>query len=241
MFAKTLGVKHALNPYIGPALCVSSCYSHHEWYDSDDTSPLPFSPPSLPIRTGNHTWLPYHETKKGWQVIAGKTPKDPQYYFNSSTGESSFVKPRELMSDDELMEHDKYVNAKAAAERYVERIDALQQELEKLSYESDLKWAEEVELKQQLVDLKQQLDAFKKVNSNFWDAIGDRILPWRIYERKKQAAQAHLEYRKQLLKSKKDRARAGIALGIDNFVAGGKTANKTLKGKNAQSKASSRK
>lgn len=33
-----------------------------------------------------HQWVSYADSRKGWQTVPGRTPKDPPYYFNASTG-----------------------------------------------------------------------------------------------------------------------------------------------------------
>lgn len=50
-------------------------------------------------------------------------------YNTYPTGESTYEKPTELMRDEELAEHLRFVKAKEAAEKYVKRIDELQTEV----------------------------------------------------------------------------------------------------------------
>lgn len=53
-------------------LCVCSCYeTKHSsgWLSS-------------------HQWVSYADSRKGWQTVPGRTPKDPPYYFNASTGKT---------------------------------------------------------------------------------------------------------------------------------------------------------
>ena len=61
---------------------------------------------------------------------------------------------------------------------------------------------------------QRELEDLRKINKNFWDAVGDRVLPWRIYHKQKlMKAQDLLDYRKKLLITRKDREKQGIVLG----------------------------
>jgi len=60
------------------------------------------------------------------------------------------------------------------------------------------------------------LEELRKLHKNFWDAVADRVFPWRALKKKKlQEAQDMIDYRKKLLMTKKDRAHKGIVLGAE--------------------------
>lgn len=63
------------------------------------------------------------------------------YYVNGTTGETTFDKPRSLMSPQELVYFDNFVSHQKAAEGHVEKIDKLQHEVEALKYERDMRLA----------------------------------------------------------------------------------------------------
>lgn len=83
-----------------------------------------------------------------------------------------------------------------------------------MNYKNDLKWAEEMERQMEIERMQRELNDLKKLNTNFWDALADRINPFRLYTKKQQAAAEDLlNYRKKLLVTKKDREKKGIILG----------------------------
>lgn len=47
----------------------------------------------------------------------GRTENEPTYYFNASTGESTFDKPQDLMLPEELMEHKRFLDYKDMSEK----------------------------------------------------------------------------------------------------------------------------
>lgn len=65
-------------------------------------APNPTSPP--PVRA-----LP--------KTVEGRTDNEPTYYFNATTGESTFDKPQELMLTDELKEHKRFLEYKEVSEK----------------------------------------------------------------------------------------------------------------------------
>eukprot|EP00752_Nemacystus_decipiens_P006227 g5617.t1 len=85
----------------------------------------------------NHQVESYAKSKKGWQTVEGRTDNEPTYYFNASTGESTFDKPQDLMLPEELMEHKRFLEFKEISEKYVKKIEKLQFQLEELMYEKD--------------------------------------------------------------------------------------------------------
>ncbi|CAB1110547.1 unnamed protein product [Ectocarpus sp. CCAP 1310/34] len=48
---------------------------------------------------------------------AGRTDNEPTYYFNASTGESTFDKPQDLMLPEELVEHLRFLKYKETSEK----------------------------------------------------------------------------------------------------------------------------
>ncbi|CAM9976055.1 unnamed protein product [Ectocarpus sp. 6 AP-2014] len=85
----------------------------------------------------NHQVETYAKSKKGWQTVEGRTDNEPTYYFNASTGESTFDKPQDLMLPEELVEHLRFLKYKETSEKYVQKIEKLQFQLEELMYEKD--------------------------------------------------------------------------------------------------------
>lgn len=49
--------------------------------------------------------------------MEGRTDNEPTYYFNATTGESTFDKPQELMLTDELKEHKRFLEYKEVSEK----------------------------------------------------------------------------------------------------------------------------
>lgn len=83
-----------------------------------------------------------------------------------------------------------------------------------MNYKNDLKWAEEMERQIDIERMQRELNELKKLNTNFWDALADRVNPFRAYKKKQEAAAEDLlDYRKKLLVTKKDREKKGITLG----------------------------
>ncbi|CAN0297903.1 unnamed protein product, partial [Ectocarpus sp. 8 AP-2014] len=70
-------------------------------------------------------------------TVEGRTDNEPTYYFNASTGESTFDKPQDLMLPEELVEHLRFLKYKETSEKYVQKIEKLQFQLEELMYEKD--------------------------------------------------------------------------------------------------------
>jgi hypothetical protein len=61
---------------------------------------------------------------------------------------------------------------------------------------------------------QEQIEDLQKLHKNFWEALMDRLLPWRLYRKRKQErAQNILDYRKKLLVTRKDRQKQGVVLG----------------------------
>ncbi|CAM9821603.1 unnamed protein product [Chrysoparadoxa australica] len=90
----------------------------------------------------------YENFKKGWQKIEGRTSGELTYYFNGTTGESTYDKPEALMLKAEREEHAKFLEHKEAAEKYVKKVEKLQLQLEQVMYDKD-KLAYEYEQLQQ--------------------------------------------------------------------------------------------
>ena len=61
--------------------------------------------------------MSWKESLSCWREVKGRTEKEPTYYLMPETGETTFVKPRELMRKEELEQYDKFLIAKEAAEK----------------------------------------------------------------------------------------------------------------------------
>jgi hypothetical protein len=84
-----------------------------------------------------HDYMPYFEARKGWVCVKAKYPGEQDYYVHGISGETTYEKPLELMSESEKIFFNNFVTHKAAAEEHVERIAQLQLQLEEASYERD--------------------------------------------------------------------------------------------------------
>lgn len=91
----------------------------------------------------NHDTIGYRRAKQGWSTVK-PTDKDARvYYVNGRTGETTYDKPRELMTPSEQEFYDNFMSHRQAAESYVTTIDELQNEVEALKYERDMRLSKE--------------------------------------------------------------------------------------------------
>lgn len=88
-----------------------------------------------------HDSIPFRKAKRGWNTVKPRTKDDKVYYVNGTTGETTYDKPRSLMTPQELQYYDNFISHKDAAEKHVKRIDELQHEVEALKYERDMRLA----------------------------------------------------------------------------------------------------
>jgi hypothetical protein len=79
----------------------------------------------------------YRKAKLGWLCIKARGEDEKDYYVNGTTGETSYLKPEELMTEQEKMHYDDFMTHKVAADEHVKKIEQLQIDLEGASYERD--------------------------------------------------------------------------------------------------------
>jgi hypothetical protein len=85
----------------------------------------------------SHRYISYKKAKKGWMCIKSKVPDEPDYYINGGTGMTTYDKPKELMTEQELIYYENYENHKNALEENLKKIDKLQVDLETVTYDRD--------------------------------------------------------------------------------------------------------
>ena len=91
----------------------------------------------------SHETIGYRRAKQGWNTVKPKDKSSRVYYVNGLTGETTFEKPRQLMTPTEQEYFDNFTSHREAAESYVTKIDELQNEVEALKYERDMRLANE--------------------------------------------------------------------------------------------------
>lgn len=84
-----------------------------------------------------HKSMAYRRAKQGWMCVKGRMEGEKDYYVNGATGETTYDKPEELMTPDELVFYKNFINHKTAADEHVKKINTLQYELEAVTYERD--------------------------------------------------------------------------------------------------------
>eukprot|EP01040_Poterioochromonas_malhamensis_P003277 gene3277-3493_t len=83
-----------------------------------------------------HVPLPQEEVRAGWFVVRA-SGGNPEYYVNGETGESTYEKPRQLMSELEGKFYDGWKSEEAEVEVLVKMIEETQFELEQAKYDKD--------------------------------------------------------------------------------------------------------
>jgi hypothetical protein len=86
----------------------------------------------------SHLYMAYNRAKKGWICIKGRMKGEQDYFINGSTGETTYEKPEDLMTDQERTYYTNFLKHKAAAEAYVAQIEKLQVDLEAATYAKDM-------------------------------------------------------------------------------------------------------
>lgn len=86
----------------------------------------------------NHKHIPYSRARRGWMCVKAKDVGERDYYVNGLTGETTFEKPEDLMTEPELAAKRNFLAHKEAAESYIKKIDELQHDIEGLKYERAL-------------------------------------------------------------------------------------------------------
>lgn len=84
-----------------------------------------------------HKSMAYRRAKQGWMCVKGRMEGEKDYYVHGQTGETTYDKPEDLMTADELVFYKNFKTHKEAAEEHVKKINTLQFELEAVSYERD--------------------------------------------------------------------------------------------------------
>ena len=84
-----------------------------------------------------HQKISYKRSKQGWMCVKAKGQGENDFYRHGLTGETTYNKPEELMTVDELIYYRNFLSHKEAAEKHAQRIDELQFELETANYERD--------------------------------------------------------------------------------------------------------
>lgn len=160
-----------------------------------------------------HPWVTWQDFKKGWQEVKGRVDGEKDYFFNATTGETSFDKPEDLMLEEELEEHRMHVKYKKENDKNLKRIEKLTEKVAQFQYEKDQLWFEanmkKTAEKEELELLKQQLEAAEAKKK---DRLRKMLLhPIQFYKEwqleKKRAQQA---YRRKLLLSAKQRKQIGM-------------------------------
>ncbi len=85
-----------------------------------------------------HDYISYKEAKLGWMIVKAKFPGEDDYYVHGTTGETTYTKPFELMTESEKIFYNNFMEHKRTAEEHVQRIDELQVELESAKYDRDM-------------------------------------------------------------------------------------------------------
>jgi hypothetical protein len=85
----------------------------------------------------SHRYISYKKAKKGWMCIKSKVPGEPDYYINGSTGITTYDKPKELMTEQELIYYENYETHKVALDENIKKIEKLQVDLETVTYDRD--------------------------------------------------------------------------------------------------------
>lgn len=85
----------------------------------------------------SHRYISYKKAKKGWMCIKSKVPDEPDYYINGQTGLTTYDKPKELMTDQELIFYENFKTHEAAVQENLKKIDKLQYDLEAVTYDRD--------------------------------------------------------------------------------------------------------
>ena len=160
-----------------------------------------------------HPWVTWQEYKSGWQEVKGRVDGEKDYFFNATSGETSFDKPEDLMQEEELQEHRMHVKYKKENDKNLKRIEKLTEKVAQFQYEKDQLWFEanmkKTADKEELELLKQQLEAAEAKKK---DRLRKMLLhPIQFYKEwqleKKRSQQA---YRRKLLLSAKQRKQIGM-------------------------------
>jgi hypothetical protein len=81
--------------------------------------------------------MAFHRAKKGWMCIKGRMKGEQDYYVHGSTGQTTYEKPEDLMTEQEKVYYTNFKIHKEAAEEYTKKITELQIQLEAATYARD--------------------------------------------------------------------------------------------------------
>jgi len=96
----------------------------------------------------SHQFVAYRRAKKGWICIKGRMAGEQDYYVNGTTGETTYEKPMDLMTEQEKVFYQNFLTHKAAAEEYTKKIEQLQIDLEAANYAKDMLLLEQLTRKE---------------------------------------------------------------------------------------------
>lgn len=120
-----------------------------------------------------HRTMSYHKAKKGWMCVKATSVDDSDYYVNGETGVTTYEKPIELMSVDEKMYYDQFVEHRDQMQEFIDQIKTLQHDLEDASYERDLIFQRALEHGTQMADVLARRKAKKKASESLFSAKDD--------------------------------------------------------------------
>lgn len=85
-----------------------------------------------------HKTIAYKKAKLGWTCVKGSgNENDPDYYVNGMTGETTYEKPPDLMTPQEVIYYENFLEHKKKGEEFIQQIEKLQYDLETVAYDRD--------------------------------------------------------------------------------------------------------
>lgn len=87
-----------------------------------------------------HKHVSYRRAKQSWFPVKPRKEGERIYYVHGTTGETTYDKPEELMTPQELELYQQYVEYKTASNDLVAKVEKLQYELEEVKYQRDKMW-----------------------------------------------------------------------------------------------------
>jgi hypothetical protein len=128
-----------------------------------------------------HTAVSYARAKQGWMPVKARTEGENTYYVNGLTGEGTYEKPADLMTQDELLQFNRFKAHRGAAEQLVTTIDKLQFDLEKAKHERDQAWYDMAvagkassEKKAELSDYEKHMLALQSSNKGLFSMFNSK-------------------------------------------------------------------
>ena len=120
-----------------------------------------------------HKTMNYFKAKKGWMCVKSKTFGEADYYMNGGTGITTYEKPIELMTVDEKMYYEQFLNHKNQAESFIQQMKDLQFELEDTKYERDVIFQRALEQGTAMADVLKRRKERKKQFGQMFQAVDD--------------------------------------------------------------------